>query len=92
MPRWWLGWEVLGWLGHRRFARHGSGPQLRLACHDTPRSRLSADAIETASGRYQTRRAARQPDPEELAEASRDIGSLVLTIDGRPPAKGHATV
>jgi len=31
MPRWGLGWEVLCWLGHRRFARHGSVPQLRLA-------------------------------------------------------------
>jgi hypothetical protein len=31
MPRWCRGWEVLCWLGHRRFARHWSVPQLRLA-------------------------------------------------------------
>ena len=31
MPRWCLGWEVFCWLGHRRFARHWSGPQLRTA-------------------------------------------------------------
>jgi len=31
MPRGCLGWEVCCWLGHRRFARHGSVPQLRLA-------------------------------------------------------------
>ena len=30
MPRWCLGGDVLGWLGHRRFARHWSVPQLRL--------------------------------------------------------------
>jgi hypothetical protein len=29
MPRWGLGWEVLCWLGHRRFARHWSVPQRR---------------------------------------------------------------
>jgi hypothetical protein len=31
MPRWCLGWEVLCWLGHRRFARHWSVSQLRAA-------------------------------------------------------------
>jgi hypothetical protein len=30
MPRGCLGWEVLCWLGPRRFARHGSVPQRRL--------------------------------------------------------------
>jgi hypothetical protein len=30
MPRWCRGWDVWCWLGHRRFARHGSVPQ-RLA-------------------------------------------------------------
>jgi hypothetical protein len=31
LPRWCLGWDVLCGLGHRRFARHGSVPQLRAA-------------------------------------------------------------
>jgi len=35
--------------------------------------------------------AARQHDPEQLAEAYRNIGSLVLTIDGLQPEKGHET-
>src|SRR5882762_6585390 len=35
---------------------------------------------------------ARQHDPEQLAEAYRDIGSLVLTIDGLQPEKGHETL
>jgi hypothetical protein len=36
--------------------------------------------------------AARQHDPARLAEAYRDIASLVRTIDGLPPAKGHETL
>ncbi len=36
--------------------------------------------------------AARQQDPTQLAEAYRDIASLVLTIDGRQPEKGHETL
>ncbi len=92
MPRWCLGWDVFCWLGHRRFARHWSVPQLRLELHDTYRIRLSDDAIETYIDRYQTMLAARQHDPEQLAEAYRDIGSLVLTIDGLQPEKGHETL
>jgi hypothetical protein len=29
MPWWVLGWDVVCWLGHRRFARHWSVAQLR---------------------------------------------------------------
>ncbi len=36
--------------------------------------------------------AARQQDPARLAEAYRDIASLVLTIDGLQPEKGHETL
>ena len=92
MPRWCLGWDVFCWLGHRRFARHWSVPQLRLELHDTHRIRLSDDAIETSIGRYQTMLAARQQDPARLAETYRDIESLVLTIDGLQPEKGHETL
>src|SRR6266852_3425826 len=37
-------------------------------------------------------RAARQHDPEQLAEGYRDSGSLMLTIDGLQPEKGHETL
>ena len=47
MPRWCVGWDVWCWLEHRRFARHGSVPQLRLEVHDTHRIQWSDDAIET---------------------------------------------
>jgi len=91
MPRWCLGWEVFCWLGHRRFARHWSVPQLRLELNDPHQIRLSADAIARYMGLYQTMLAARQQDPQRLAEAYRDIPSLVLTIDGLQPEKGHET-
>jgi len=63
MPRWCLGWEVFCWLGHRRFARHWSVPQLRAELQDTHQIRLSDDAIEHSIGLYQTMLAARQQDP-----------------------------
>jgi hypothetical protein len=53
---------------------------------------LSDDAIEHYIGQYQTRLAARQQDPAQLAEACRDIASLVLTLDGLQPEKGHETL
>ena len=92
MPRWCMGWDVLCWLGHRRFARHWSVPQLRLELKDTHQIVLSDDAIEHYIGLYQTMLAARQQDPDRLAEAYRDIESLVLTIDGLQPEKGHETL
>ena len=45
MPRWCIGWDVLCWLGHRRFARHGSVPQLQAELQDTYEIRLSDDAL-----------------------------------------------
>src|SRR5713226_8414035 len=92
MPRWCLGWDVVCCLGHRRFARHWSVPQLRLELNDTHRIRLSDDAIETYIDRYQTMLAARQHDPEQLVEVYRDMEALVLTIDGLQPEKGHETL
>jgi len=92
MPRWCLGWDVVCWLGHRRFARHWSVPQLRLELKDTHRIRVSDDAIARYIGLYQTMLAARQQDPERLAEAYKEIEALVLTIDGLQPEKGHETL
>ena len=92
MPRWCIGWDVLCWLGHRRFARHWSVPQLRLALKDTHQIALSDDAIEHYIGLYQTMLAACQQAPDRLADAYRDIASLVLTIDGLQPEKGHETL
>jgi hypothetical protein len=67
-------------------------PQLRAELQDTYAIRLSDDALASYLGRYQTMLAARQQDPERLADDYRDIASLVLTIDGLQPEKGHETL
>jgi hypothetical protein len=92
LPHWTIGWDVFCWLGHRRFARHWSIPQLRLELRDTYRIALSDDALEDYVRRYQLMVAARQQDARRLAEAYRDVDALVLTIDGLQPEKGHETL
>jgi hypothetical protein len=92
MPRWSIGWDVFCWLGHRRFARHWSVPQLHTELQDTHQIRLSDDAIERYIILYQTMLAARQQDPQRMASDYQDISELVLTIDGLQPEKGHETL
>jgi hypothetical protein len=87
-----IGWDVFCWMGHRRFARHWSVPQIRSELADSYQIPLSADAIEDAVRRYQTMLAARQQDPPVVAAAYRHVEALVLSIDGLPPEKGHETL
>src|SRR5262245_7877705 len=54
LPRWLIGWDVFCWMGHRRFARHWSVPQIRQELLDRFRIRLSEDAIASYLCRYQT--------------------------------------
>jgi len=92
MPWWVLGWDVVCWLGHRRFARHWAGGQIRTELADTYQIRLSDDAIERYSHRYQQMLAARQHDPHQLAAAYADVEAVILSIDGLQPEKGHETL
>jgi hypothetical protein len=92
LPHWTIGWDVFCWLGHRRFARHWSIPQLRLELRDTYQIALSDDALADYVQRYQVMVAARQQDAARLAEAYQDIDALILTIDGLQPEKGHETL
>jgi hypothetical protein len=92
LPRWVIGWDVFCWLGHRRFARHWSVPQLRAELRDSYAIALSEDALADYLRLYQTMVAARHQDAVRLAEAYRDIPDLVLTIDGLQPEKGHETL
>jgi hypothetical protein len=92
LPWWLIGWDVFCWLGHRRFARHWSVPQLQAELRDTYHIPLSDDAITGYLRRYQTMVAARQQDAAVLADAYRDIDTLILTIDGLQPEKGHETL
>lgn len=92
MPWWAIGWDVFCWLGHRRFARHWSVPQICAELADTYRIVLSADAIERYIQRYQCMLAARQQDPRVLAADYHRVKELVLAIDGLQPEKGHETL
>jgi hypothetical protein len=92
MPWWVLGWDVVCWLGHRRFARHWSVGQIRTELADTYTIRLSDDAIERYIQRYQRMVAARQHDPQRVAAAYADVEAVILSIDGLQPEKGHETL
>jgi hypothetical protein len=92
MPYWVLGWDVFCWIGHRRFARHWSVPQIRGELIDAYQIPLSDDAIETYIHRYQAMLAARQRDDDRLRQEYRSAESLILSIDGLQPEKGHETL
>lgn len=92
LPRTILGWDVFCWIGHRRFARHWSVPQIWAELRDTHQIHVSEDAIEDAIARYQVIVAAREQDFQRLAEVYRDVDQIVLTIDGLQPEKGHETL
>lgn len=92
LPWWLIGWDVFCWLGHRRFARHWSIPQIQGELRDSYRIPLSDDAIGSYLQRYQTMVAARHQDAAVLAAAYQDVDSVMLTIDGLQPEKGHETL
>jgi hypothetical protein len=92
MPYCVLGWDVFCWLGHRRFARHWSVPQIRHELQDRFEISLSSDAVEEYVSRYQQMVAARQQDSDELKKAYRGVKGLALSIDGLQPEKGHETL
>jgi len=92
MPRWLIGWDVFCWLGHRRFARHWSVPQLRAELLDSYAIGLSEDALEDYLQRYQCMLAARQQDFALLKEEYARTRQVVLSIDGLQPEKGHETL
>src|SRR5215207_8564746 len=92
LPYWLIGWDVFSWLGFRRFRRHWSIPQLQAELLDNYRIRLSDDAIAGYLKRYRCMVAARHQDADLLKQAYKDIDSLVLTIDGLQPEKGHETL
>jgi hypothetical protein len=91
-PRLTVAWDVFAWIGHRRFARHWCVPQIRGELSDTYQIDLSEDAIEDYVRRYETMVAARQGDLQELRKVYTPQKSLILSIDGIQPEKGHETL
>jgi hypothetical protein len=92
MPWGGLGWDVVCWWGHRRFARPWSVGPLRAALADTYQSRLSAAAIETSMHRDHQRLAARHQAPDQVATAYAAVEAVRRASDGLPPEQGHATL
>jgi hypothetical protein len=90
MPWWGLGWEVVGWLGHRRCTRHWSVQQLRTALAETSHMPLFDDAIARSIHRSQQLRAARPRDPQQWGAAYAQVDALILASDGLQPEQGHA--
>jgi hypothetical protein len=92
LPGWLIGWDVFCFIGHRRFARHWSVPQIRDELSDSYHIRLSVDAISAYLRRYQAMLTARQQDPSLLRLAYQHVDDLWLSIDGLQPEKGHETL
>jgi hypothetical protein len=92
LPYWLIGWDVFCWIGYRRFTHHWSIPQLRAELIDSYEIPLSHDALGLYIQRYQTMLAARQQDAQILAKEYQGVDSLILSIDGLQPEKGHETL
>ena len=92
LPGWGIAWDVFCGIGHRRFSRHWSIPQIRGELRDSFAIDLTEPGIAKYVRRYQTMLAARQQDPEALQQHYRGIDSLLLSIDGLQPEKGHETL
>ena len=58
LPAWAIGWDVFCWIGHRRFSRHWSIPQIRHELSDSYAIELTEPCIALYVQRYQTMLAA----------------------------------
>lgn len=92
LPHWAIGWDVLCWIGHRRFSRHWAISQIQLELDDAYAITISEDSIARAIRFYQVIVAARQQDPEVLRQQYASVTEIILTIDGLQPEKGHETL
>lgn len=89
LPQMAIAWDVLCWIGHRRFSRHMAVPLIRSELLDDYQIKLSDDAIEEYIRRYQVMLAARQQDAESLRQHYESASEIILCIDGLQPEKGH---
>jgi hypothetical protein len=92
LPKWAIGWDVLCWIGHRRFSRHWPVSQIRAELHEDYGIPLSEDSLTRYIRYYQVILAARQQDPETLRRQYEAAGPIILSIDGLQPEKGHETL
>src|SRR5262245_34391708 len=89
LPQMAIGWDVLCWIGHRRFSRHMAVSLIQSELLDDYQIKLSEDAIEQYIRRYQVLLAARQQDAGSLRREYEAGAEIILCIDGLQPEKGH---
>ena len=92
LPKWAIGWDVLCWIGHRRWARHWSISQIQAELSDGYGIRLSTDSLARYIRHYQIMLAARQQDPAALRRQYESVEEIILSLDGLQPEKGHETL
>ncbi len=85
-PRLAVGWDVFAWIGHRRFARHWSVPQICAELSDSHAIDLSEDAIEDYVRQYAVMVAARHTDLEQMQKAYAETTSLQPALALPQPA------
>jgi hypothetical protein len=91
-PYWSVSWDLFAWMGHRRYARHWSVPQICAELKDSFGVELSQDVVEDYTDKYEVMVAARQSDLERLVAEYGEATDLILSIDGLQPEKGHETL
>jgi hypothetical protein len=92
MPRWRIGWDVLLWMGFRRFKRHWSVSQIQGELWDSYTIQLSQQTITDYLRTYQLMVAARHQDMANLRHIYHTEKDVMLSIDGLQPEKGHETL
>ena len=92
VPKGAIGWDVLCWIGHRRCSRHWSIPQIQTELSDAYAIQLSADSLSRYVRHYPIMLAARQQDPAALRRQYQGVDSIILSIAGLQPEKGHETL
>ena len=91
-PYWSVSWELFAWMGHRRYARHWSIPQICAELEDSYGVVVSPDVVEDYTAKYEVMVAARESDQERLVAEYGGTADLILSIDGLQPEKGHETL
>ena len=92
LPYWSVTWDVFSWMGHRRFVRHWSVPQLVAELNDRYGIGASADWVEDYLRVYQIMVYAHESDTTTWAAEYESHQDVILTIDGLQPEKGHETL
>lgn len=92
MPRWLIGWDVVAFIGHRRFTYNHSVNEIRTELLNNYQIVISHDIIENHIQFYQSIVAARHTDIVLLTQKYSSEKDLWLSIDGIQPEKGHETL